>query len=86
MEKLINKMINLLFKYKDVLNKLMGHNLISINKFTDYYSDNSLMSNYTEKFLRKTGLITNVNNKNCKYFLGKMPCTIQNLKNNNFII
>ena len=84
-EKLVSKMIDLLFTYKNVINEKLGQQTININKFTDFYSNNTLLSNSTTKFLKEKGLINQIDNPNCKYLIGKMPCTIKNLKKNNLL-
>jgi hypothetical protein len=36
-------------------------------------------------FFKKYGFISNIDNDNCKYFVGKMECNEKNLANNNFL-
>ena len=36
-------------------------------------------------FFKKYGYISNIDNDNCKYLVGKMECNEENLANNNFL-
>jgi len=38
------------------------------------------------RYFNEMGLITNTNNENCKYLIGKMPCNNKTLKENNLYI
>lgn len=37
-------------------------------------------------YFKDIGLITNIDNNNCKYLIGKMACTTENLKKNNLLL
>jgi TRAP-type uncharacterized transport system substrate-binding protein len=39
-----------------------------------------------QKYFNEISLITNIDNENCKYLIGNMPCNDKTLKNNNFLL
>ena len=67
------------------MNKIQGIYAAALSVFNDDLSLNVDLTVKHANFLIKNGLVTNTNNKNCIYFLGRLPCTTENLKKYNLL-
>lgn len=78
-------MIFFLNNYKFINNNLKDKSFLLEHIKID---NNTIYIDYHQgsiNFFKKFGYISNIDNENCKYFVGKMECNDTNLRNNNFI-
>ena len=86
-EKYIYSFIQFLYENIKYINKTVNEKGFALDRIGIDDSNVSYVNHHDGalRYFYDIGMITDIDNDNCKYLIGRLPCTKKNLANNNFL-